>query len=173
MVLLSELSHHASPSASEAANESSRDRIPSSRRAAVSWRGPPQNGCGRVVDRSPLAVGQLPPTGTEGRVSFARSSKRSSRGVRELTGSIPLSDRVRRPASSMRHLDGGRGLRSRALLPETMRRASKAHGARSRRQRRSGMATPEASHLHLLPGTVTRVTEERHGQADLRGECVP
>jgi len=32
---------------------------------------------------------------------------------------------------------------------------------------------PEASHLRLLPGAVSRASEERHGQADLRGECVP
>ena len=51
--------------------------------------------------------------------------------------------------------------------------ASTTGAALDRRQRRSGMATPEASHLRLLPGTVTRATEERHGQADLRGECVP
>ena len=35
------------------------------------------------------------------------------------------------------------------------------------------LSTPGASHLRLLPGTVTRALEERHGQADLRGECVP
>src|SRR5437879_411441 len=46
----------------------------------------------------------------------------------------------------MRHLDEGRGLRGLALRPGTIRRACKAHGARSRRQRRWGMATPEASH---------------------------
>src|SRR5947207_6979588 len=27
--------------------------------------------------------------------------------------------------------------------------------------------------VRLLRGTVTRAPEERHGQADLRGECVP
>jgi hypothetical protein len=73
----------------------------------------------------------------------------------------------------MRHLEEGRGVRSRPPLAETMRGAPKAHGAPSRRQRRSGMATREASHLYLLTGTVTRANEERHGQADLRGECVP
>ena len=32
---------------------------------------------------------------------------------------------------------------------------------------------PRGVSLRLLPGTVTRAPEERHGQADLRGECVP
>jgi enamine deaminase RidA (YjgF/YER057c/UK114 family) len=40
-------------------------------------------------------------------------------------------------ASRMRHLDEGRVLRGLALRQEAMRRASKAHGARSRRRRRS------------------------------------
>ena len=42
--------------------------------------------------------------GTSGRVCIARSSKGSSRGVRKLPRSIPLSDRVRQQASWMRHL---------------------------------------------------------------------
>ncbi len=45
-----------------------------------------------------------------------------------------------------------------ALLQETMRRAFRAHGARSRRQRRSAWR-PEASHLRLLPGAVSQAPE--------------
>jgi hypothetical protein len=32
---------------------------------------------------------------------------------------------------------------------------------------------PRGVSLRLLAGTVTRAPEEGHGQADLRGECVP
>ena len=50
--------------------------------------------------------------------------------------------------------------------------AQLAHGARSRRQHRSAWR-PRGVSLGLLPGAVPRAPEERYGQADLRGECVP
>ena len=40
-------------------------------------------------------------------------------------------------------------------------------------QRPPATRTETSDHLPFLPGTVTRAPEERHGQADLRGECVP
>ena len=66
----------------------------------------------------------------------------------------------------------GSGLRGLALRAGTIRRAFQGPRSAITKAAPLGHGNPERL-ITLLPGTVTRAPEERRGQADLRGGCVP